>query len=336
MKLYIYKKQNNKMKEKGKTILLTGCAGFIGMHTALALLKKGDNVIGVDNLNEYYDPSLKESRLEIIKNTGGEMFKFFKIDLEDYASLENVFKEFKITQICHLGAQAGVRYSLQKPFVYETSNILGTLNLLELCRHYQVKSFIYASSSSIYGANKKIPFSESDVTESPISLYAATKKSTELIAHSYHHLFNINCTGLRFFTVYGPYGRPDMALFSFTKNIIEGKEIELFNHGNMKRDFTYVDDVVSGIISALEKNYEWEIFNLGNSHPEDLKHFVECIENALGLRANIKLMPMQPGDVLETYADTSKAEKMLGFKPKTQLVEGVKEFVKWYREYYKV
>ena len=319
-----------------KTILVTGCAGFIGMHTALALLDKGNYVIGADNLNEYYDPTLKESRLEVLTKQGKENFKFFKIDLEDYNSLEKVFKEFKIEQICHLGAQAGVRYSLEKPFVYEKSNILGTLNLLELCRHHGVKSFIYASSSSVYGANKKIPFSESDITDNPISLYAATKKSTELIAYTYHHLFNINCTGLRFFTVYGPYGRPDMALFSFTKNIIEEKEIELFNHGNMKRDFTYIDDIISGVLAALEKNYEFEIFNLGNSKPENLKYFVECIENAVGIKANIKLSPMQPGDVHETYADISKAEKMLGFKPQTPLFDGVKKFVSWYKEYYKI
>ncbi len=319
-----------------KTILVTGCAGFIGFHLSRALLDKESSVVGIDNLNEYYDPKLKEDRLEILKKEGKDNFKFYKIDLEDYNSLDKVFKESKIEQICHLGAQAGVRYSLEKPFVYEKSNILGTLNLLELCRHNEIKSFIFASSSSVYGTNKKIPFSESDITDNPISLYAATKKSTELMAHTYHNLFNINCTGLRFFTVYGPYGRPDMALFDFTKSIIEGKEIGLFNYGNMKRDFTYIDDIVSGILSALDKNYKFEIFNLGKSKPENLKYFVECIENTTGVKANVKLLPMQPGDVPETYADISKAKKMLGFNPKTPLHEGVNNFVKWYKEYYKI
>lgn len=317
-----------------KKILVTGAAGFIGSHVAKALLKRGDSVVGVDNLNDYYDVNLKKDRIE--KFIGKEKnFVFVKADFSDYNSMEKIFKKYKFDVICHLGAQAGVRYSIENPFAYEKSNALGTLVMFELARRYNVPKVVFASSSSVYGNNKKTPFSVKDNVDLPISLYAATKKYNELQAHTYHHLYGIKMTGLRFFTVYGPWGRPDMALFKFTKKIMNGEPIEVYNNGDMKRDFTYIDDAVFGVIAAIDKNFEYKIFNLGNSDTVELKYFIECIEKQLGKKAKKKMLPMQMGDVKETFADIEESRKELGFKPKTKIEKGIKEFVKWYKEYYK-
>ena len=316
-------------------ILVTGVAGFIGSFVADALLKRGDKVIGIDNINEYYDPSLKEARLKHFFN-GNNNFTFYKIDFSDYEEMEKIFEKHKIDKICHLGAQAGVRYSLENPFVYLKSNINGTVVIFELARKFGIKTIIYASSSSVYGGNKKIPFSTEDRVDKPISIYAATKKADELIAHAYHHLYGIKMTGLRFFTVYGPWGRPDMALFKFTKNIIENKPIDVYNKGDMERDFTFVADIVSGVLSALDKEWDFEIFNLGNNKPVKLMEFIEVLESVLGKKAEKNLLPMQPGDVPTTFADISSAEKQLDYSPKTDLKEGIKAFVDWYKGYYDV
>lgn len=316
-----------------KTILVTGGAGFIGFHVAKALLERGDKVIIADNFNDYYDVKLKKDRVKQIKDN--ENLTVYKADISKYKKIEKIFKKNKIDKICHLAAQAGVRYSLTNPFAYENSNGLGTLNLLELCRHYDVKDFIYASSSSVYGGNTKIPFSEKDNVDKPISLYAATKKYDELMAHVYHNLYKINCTGLRFFTVYGPWGRPDMAAYLFIGKMVKGEKIPVFNFGKMKRDFTYVTDIVYGVLAALDKAYPYEIFNLGNSDTVELKYFIECIEKELGIKANQDLQPMQPGDVPVTYADISKAKKMLGYQPKVKIEEGINNYVTWFKEYYK-
>ncbi len=313
-------------------ILVTGGAGFIGFHTARTLLGRGDEVVILDNLNEYYDSNLKKARVRELKKD--YRFIFTRADISDYKAVKSVFDQHKFNKVCHLAAQAGVRYSLEKPLVYGYSNIIGTLNLLELCRRHNVKDFIFASSSSVYGDNKKIPFSEEDRVDKPISLYAATKKSNEEMAYAYHHLFRINCTGLRFFTAYGPWGRPDMALFKFTDNIAKGKKIEVFNKGNMIRDFTYIDDIVSGVVSAIDRAYAFEIFNLGRGQPIKLLEFIGEIEKNLGIRARKKMMPMQPGDVHATFADISKAKKMIGYSPKTSVKEGIKRFVEWYKDYY--
>ncbi|HNZ52066.1 MAG: UDP-galactose-4-epimerase [Candidatus Diapherotrites archaeon ADurb.Bin253] len=310
-----------------KTILVTGAAGFIGFHTSKALLDRGDKVVGIDNLNSYYDPKLKLSRLDILKKYRN--FKFYKQNIEDGIKIKE-----KIDVICHLAAQAGVRYSLENPFEYEKSNMLGTLTIFEFARNNKIKTIIYASSSSVYGNEKKVPFKESQKLDSPISLYAATKKANELYAYVYHHLFGINMTGLRFFTVYGPWGRPDMAIFKFTKNIIENKPIDVYNNGKMKRDFTYIDDVVSGILSSIDKGYAFEIFNLGRGKQEELINFIDEIERNVGNKVKRNLLPLQAGDVLETFADTTKARKLLNYKPKTSINEGIKNFVKWYKEYY--
>ncbi len=318
---------------KTEKILVTGGAGFIGFHTAKALLDRGDKVICVDNFNDYYDINLKKTRAKELEKFGCEIVE---ADISDYDSMDHLFKKHKFDKICHLAAQAGVRYSLENPFAYEKANILGTLNILELCKKYDIKNLVFASSSSVYGNNKKIPFSESDRVDTPISLYAATKKSNEEMAYTYHHLYGLNCTGLRFFTVYGPYGRPDMALFLFTKSILEGKEIKVFNNGNMKRDFTYVSDCVSGIISALDKNYPFEIFNIARGEQVKLTKFVEEIEKNLGKEAKKRFLPLQPGDVLNTSADISKTCKMLGYNPKVSVNEGIKNFVDWYKDYYEV
>ncbi len=315
-------------------ILVTGGVGFIGFHTAKALLERGDNVVVVDNFNDYYDVNLKKARAKELEKF--DNVEIIKADISDYKVMESIFKKSNFDKVCHLAAQAGVRYSLENPFAYETANALGTLNLLELCRHNNVKDFIFASSSSVYGGNERMPFSESDNVDTPISLYAATKKYNELQAHVYHHLYGLNCTGLRFFTVYGPRGRPDMALFLFTKAIIEGKEIEVFNNGNMKRDFTYISDCVSGVIAALDKSLPFEIFNLARGEQIELNAFIEEIEKNLGMKAKRKLLPLQPGDVPETSADISKAKDMLGYSPKVSVGEGIKKFIDWYKEYYGV
>lgn len=313
-----------------KTILVTGAAGFIGAWTSRALSEKGHRVVGVDSFTSYYDVALKKARVQALIPT----VPLHTVDLADGAALSAALEPYSIDQICHLGAQAGVRYSLENPLAYESANNLGTLNLLEWARRREVRSFVYASSSSVYGGNTKIPFSESDPVDRPVSLYAATKRYNELLAHTYHHLYGIHCTGLRFFTVYGPWGRPDMAYFSFAKNIVEGRPIDVYNHGKMKRDFTHVTDIVSGILAALDKNYPYEIFNLGHSHPVELSHFIGCLEASLGKRAKMNFKPIQPGDVPATWADGEKSKKMLGFDPQVPIEEGLASFVAWFRTYH--
>lgn len=312
--------------------LVTGAAGFIGFHVAQALLARGDIVVGFDNLNVYYSLALKEDRLHRLDRQ--ERFSFVRGDLVDYGLLKDLFAGNGFEKVCHLAAQAGVRYSLINPFAYQKSNLEGFLNILELCRSFQIKNLVYASSSSVYGGNKKIPFSVQDRTDNPVSLYAATKKANELMANAYHHLYGFKCTGLRFFTVYGPWGRPDMAYFKFTKAIAEGNEIEVYNYGRMKRDFTYIDDIVAGVIAALDRNYDCELFNLGNSHPVELSLFIECIEKALGLAARKKYLPMQPGDIEETYADIAYSTEKLGYVPSIPIETGISNFVDWYKAYY--
>ena len=316
------------------SILVTGSAGFIGFHLAHRLLQEGIEVVGYDNVNDYYDPSLKEARLRILNDF--DQFKFYRADLCDFATLQKVFSDQTIEKVVHLAAQAGVRYSLINPFAYQKSNLEGFLNIIELSKRAKVKNFIYASSSSVYGNNRHLPFSVQDNVDRPISLYAATKKSNELIAHVYAHLYQLPCTGLRFFTVYGPFGRPDMALFIFTKNILEGKPIDVYNFGQMKRDFTYIDDIVAGLRSAIDKPFPYEIFNLGNHRSENLMDFIHLIEEYSGRKAQINFQPIQPGDVPETYADISTATEKLGFVPRTQIREGIKLFLDWYFEYYHI
>lgn len=315
-------------------ILLTGGAGFIGFHVAKVLLARGDEIVIVDNFNDYYDPALKEDRIKELKNEFGGL-QVVRADISDYDSLEKIFKENKFNKICHLAAQAGVRYSLENPFVYERANYLGTLNLLELCRHYQVKDFIFASSSSVYGDNKKLPFSEIDRVDTPISLYAATKKADEEMVFTYHHLFGLNCTGLRFFTVYGPWGRPDHALFKFTKNIIEDKKIDVNNGGEMSRDFTYISDIVTGVVAAIDKPFAYEIFNLARGESIKLNDFILAIESKLGKKAEKNMQPLPAGDVPATWADISKAKEMLNYNPQVSIVEGINNFIDWYQGYYK-
>ncbi|MFA7369341.1 MAG: NAD-dependent epimerase/dehydratase family protein [Kiritimatiellales bacterium] len=317
-------------------IFVTGTAGFIGMHLAHSLLDDGHEVVGLDNFNDYYGVQLKLDRhasLEKRKNYTG-----IKGDLADYELLGKVFREHKFDRVCHLAAQAGVRYSITHPFAYQKANLEGHLNILEACRHANIQRLVYASSSSVYGGNKKVPFSESDPVDSPISLYAATKKADELMSHTYTHLYGLQTVGLRFFTVYGSWGRPDMAYWLFTKNLLEGKPIQVFNHGDMKRDFTYVDNIVSGVKASLfAAGLEpYEIFNLGNNKPENLMDMIRLIAETLGVEPKMEMLPMQPGDVPVTYADISKARKKLGYVPHTPIAEGIPEFVKWYREYHHV
>ncbi len=315
-----------------KRILVTGAAGFIGFHTTRALLEGGNVVVGVDNLNTYYDPALKEARLELLKKH--PRFFFQKRDIAE----QGFSVEGKIDLICHLAAQAGVRYSIENPWAYNKSNIDGMLSMLEFARANSIQRLVYASSSSVYGESPSSPFNEEQRVDSPISLYAATKKSNELYAATYSHLFGLQTIGLRFFTVYGPYGRPDMAPFKFTKSAFERKPIEVYNQGDMRRDFTYVADIVSGVTAALEfepKGRKAEIFNLGRGEPIALLDFIGAIEEATGLQIERKLMPMQPGDVPSTYADITKARNLLGYNPKISVKAGVKNFVDWYREFYK-
>ncbi len=322
------------MANAGETILVTGAAGFIGFHLSKTLLHMGYDVVGIDNLNPYYDVGLKKARLELLAPF--ERFQFVRGDIQDLSTLKRIFREHEITLICNLAAQAGVRHSLKDPFSYEKSNLEGFLNLLEMAREVQVKNFVYASSSSVYGKNKKTPYSVEDRVDNPISLYAATKKANELMAHAYSHLFHIPCTGLRYFTVYGPWGRPDMALFLFTDAILKNRPINVFNYGHMRRDFTYVDDIVDGTVSAIKRPAPYEIFNLGNSHSTALMDFIEAIESELGQKAEKNMLPMQPGDVAETSADIARSRECLGFSPKTPLKEGIRAFVAWYRDYYGV
>jgi UDP-glucuronate 4-epimerase len=314
-------------------VLVTGCAGFIGYHVANHLLDRGAEVVGIDSVNDYYDPELKESRLRRLGTRGG--FTFHRFNLCDYARLKEVFGSHAINRICHLAAQAGVRYSLDHPFAYQKSNNEAFLNLLECARHFGTENFVYASSSSVYGRNTKLPFCEGDRTDEPISLYAATKKANELTAHVYSHLFNIPCSGLRFFTVYGPWGRPDMALFIFTRAILRGETIDVYNHGKMKRNFTYIDDIVDGVCRVLDTPVPYEIYNVGNSRAEELMVFIRQIELCVGKEATMNFMGMQPGDVPATVADIGKLAR-LGYDPKTNIDTGIRRFVDWFREYYRM
>lgn len=331
-------------------ILVTGAAGFIGFHFARMLLEQGLQVIGLDNLNDYYDPALKMSRLEILESAPG--FRFLKVDLHDRSAMEKIFREHAFEVVVHLAAQAGVRYSLVNPHAYIESNLSGFLNVLEGCRAVGAKHLVFASSSSVYGANRKVPFSERDNVDHPVSLYAASKKANELMAHTYAHLYGIPSTGLRFFTVYGPWGRPDMALSLFTRAMIEGKPIQVFNQGCMRRDFTYIDDITEAMRRIIEKPPEpqtgWDgrspdpstsfapyrIYNIGNNEPIQLLDFIRTIEECLGVRARMELMPMQPGDVEETYADVQELARDFEFRPRTPIHEGIARFVAWYRSYH--
>jgi len=315
-----------------KTYLVTGAAGFIGFHVSRALLERGDRVLGLDNLNDYYDVSLKEARLRLLQDN--EHFTFYKEDLANREALTQIFGKNRIQVVCNMAAQAGVRYSLVNPFAYQSSNLEGFLNIIHLSQEHQVENFVYASSSSVYGNNKKVPFSVQDRVDNPISLYAATKKANELVAHTYSHLYSLPCSGLRFFTVYGPWGRPDMALFIFTKAITENQPIEVYNFGKMRRDFTYIDDIVQGVLASMDRPVSYAIYNLGNSRAVDLLYFIECIEKELGKKAEKKMLPMQPGDVVETYADISESERDLGFQPTTRIEEGIARFISWYRSFY--
>ena len=318
-----------KSKEK---ILVTGCAGFIGMHLSNDFLKSGHLVYGIDNINDYYDKSLKLDRLKILLSN--KNFKFEKIDITDALNLNKYFKIIKPDKVVNLAAQAGVRYSITDPNSYIQSNVVGFMNVLEACRYYDVKGLIYASSSSVYGGNTLIPFSESHNVENPTSIYAATKLSNELMARSYYNLFGLKSTGLRFFTVYGPWGRPDMAYYLFTKKIFENEVIDVYNFGDMSRDFTYIDDIVRGIKSAVKNNYDYEVFNLGNNRAERLTSMIKIIENNLCIKAKVNLKPMQLGDIKKTYANLDKAENMLNYKPTTKFEFGMKEFINWFYQYY--
>ena len=324
-------------------ILVTGAAGFIGMHTARALLDRGDNVVGLDNLNDYYSPQLKRDRLEQLTDAN---FTFVEAGLEDRDAVNTVFAEHSFDSVIHLAAQAGVRYSLENPQAYVDANLVGFVNMLEACRHNEIGHLCYASSSSVYGANRSIPFRVEDRVDHPVSLYAATKKSNELMAHCYSHLFGLPTTGLRFFTVYGPWGRPDMATWLFTEAILQGKPINVFNHGKMQRDFTYVDDIVQGVVRVNDRiptavdntstEAPWCVYNIGNNQPVELMKLIRCIEECLGREAEKIMMPMQPGDVPATYADVDALQEAVGFRPSTPIETGVQNFVDWYREYHGV
>jgi UDP-glucuronate 4-epimerase len=333
-------------------VLVTGAAGFIGMHTTERLLARGDQVVGLDNLNDYYDPRLKEDRLARL--TPHPAFRFVKLDVADRAGMEALFAAEGFDRVIHLAAQAGVRYSLQNPHAYVDSNLVGFMNILEGCRHNKVGHLVYASSSSVYGGNTLMPFSEHHSVDHPVSLYAATKKANELMAHTYSHLYGLPTTGLRFFTVYGPWGRPDMALFLFTRAILEGRPIDVFNHGRMRRDFTYIDDIVEGVLRTLDhvaapdpafdpdrpdpgrSSAPYRVFNIGNHDPMELMAFIEAIEAAVGRVAEKNFLPLQDGDVPATYADTAELNAWTGFAPATPVAEGVAHFVRWYRDYYRV
>lgn len=336
-------------------VLITGAAGFIGSQAAITLLQRGDDVVGLDNLNDYYDVSLKEARLKRISECARSAnFKFSKIDLADKPALDALFIEEKPDRVINLAAQAGVRYSLENPLAYVESNLTGFANLLESCRHNTVKHLVYASSSSVYGANQSMPFSVHDNVDHPLSLYAATKKSNELMAHTYAHLYDIPMTGLRFFTVYGPWGRPDMALFKFTRAILAGDPIDVFNYGKHRRDFTYIDDIVEGVIKVLDKpavpNKDWDgnkpdpatskapwrVYNIGNQKPMELMDYIKTLEHCLGKKAEINMLPLQPGDVPDTWADVEDLARDVGYRPNTTVQDGVERFVEWYQDFYHV
>jgi len=334
------------------SVLLTGAAGFIGFHVAQRLLADGERVVGLDNLSDYYDPSLKQARLDRLRSDPG--FAFERVDVSDRAAMPEVFRRHRPARVVHLAAQAGVRYSLQNPHAYVDANLVGFVNVLEGCRHHGVEHLVFASSSSVYGASTRLPFSVHDNVDHPLSLYAATKKANELMAHTYAHLYGLPSTGLRFFTVYGPWGRPDMALFLFTKTILEDRPIDVFNEGRMQRDFTYVDDVAEGIVRVLAKppasdpawsgdrpdpgtsRAPYRIYNIGNDRPVELLRYIEVLERCLGKRARMNLLPMQAGDVPATRADIADLERDFGYRPRTSVEEGVARFVDWYRDYYRV
>jgi len=336
-------------------ILVTGAAGFIGAAVSQYLINRGDQVVGIDNINDYYDVNLKHARLNEIKSsTAANLFSFVEMGVEERDKMAALFEEHKFDRVVHLAAQAGVRYSLENPNAYVDSNIVGFVNILEGCRHNKVEHLVYASSSSVYGANETMPFSEQHNVDHQVSLYAASKKANELMAHTYSHLYNLPTTGLRFFTVYGPWGRPDMALFKFTKAILEGKTIQVYNYGNHRRDFTYIDDIVEGVIRSLDNvakpNESWDggnpdpstskapykVYNIGAQTPVHLLKFIETLESALGIEAKKELLPMQPGDVPDTYADVSSLVNDTGYQPSTDVETGVKAFVDWYRDFYKI
>jgi UDP-glucuronate 4-epimerase len=339
------------MNYNDKKIIVTGSAGFIGSTLCLKLLERGDNIIGIDNHNDYYDPKIKEARLQrLIKYSN---YQHYKIDLSDKKSLDEVFKDHKVSKVVNLAAQAGVRYSMENPLAYINSNIVGFAQILENCRYHNIENLVYASTSSVYGANTKMPFSENDSANHPLSVYAASKKSNELMAHTYSYLYQLPTTGLRFFTVYGPWGRPDMALFKFTKAILDEKPIDVYNHGNHTRDFTYIDDIVEGVIKTLDNpatinanwnsnepdpassNAPWSIYNIGNNKRIQLMDYIKALEETLGMKAKVNFLPLQPGDVPDTYASTKKLKDEFNYKPSTSVVEGVSHFVKWYKNYYK-
>ncbi len=333
-------------------VLVTGAAGFIGSNLSLRLLARGDEVLGIDNLNDYYDVRLKEARLDRL--TPHPNFGFARLDIADRPALATAFKDFRPERVVNLAAQAGVRYSIENPYAYVESNLVGFINILEACRHDKVEHLVYASSSSVYGANRKLPFSVRDAVDHPVSLYAATKKANELMAHTYSHLYGLPTTGLRFFTVYGPWGRPDMALFLFTRKILAGEPIDVFNHGHHTRDFTYIDDIVEGVIRTLDRvpapdpDYDpvhpnaatssapYRVYNIGNSHPVQLSHYIEVLEDCLGRKAEKNLLPLQPGDVPDTSAEVTELTNDTGYRPSTPVEQGVRRFVEWYRSYYGV
>jgi UDP-glucuronate 4-epimerase len=349
-------KKSRDIQEKieGKKILVTGAAGFIGFHLSKYLIESGHEVLGLDNINSYYDPQLKFDRLTelgiesskakvinaVCKSAKFNNFSFVRLNLEDRENLPKLFENFQFDKVVNLAAQAGVRYSIENPNVYIDSNIVGFLNLLECCRNYKIKHLIYASSSSVYGQNEKVPFSVEDNVDHPISLYAATKKSNELMAHTYSHLYDFKTTGLRFFTVYGPWGRPDMAMFLFTDAIMNERPIKVFNNGNLERDFTYIDDIIEGVFKILDKDdvessNKYSLYNIGNSKPVKLMDFITEIETQTGIEAIKQMLPMQPGDVTRTWADVSALAKDFNYKPNTSVSEGVSKFVNWYKNYYK-
>ena len=333
-----------------KKIIVTGSAGFIGASLCIKLLERGDSIVGIDNHNDYYDPKIKDDRLEILAKYPN--YQHYRIDIKDEKSLEKVFKNHKPHKVVNLAAQAGVRYSMENPLAYINSNILGFAHILENCRIHEIEHLVYASTSSVYGANTRMPFSEHHSVNHPLSIYAASKKSNELMAHSYSYLYKLPTTGLRFFTVYGPWGRPDMALFKFTKAILNEKTIEVFNHGKHTRDFTYIDDIVDGVLKTLDhkassnidwnsdhpdpasSNAPWRIYNIGNNKPVELMDYIDALEKTLGKKAKINYLPLQPGDVPDTYADTDNLNKKFNYKPSTSVIEGVSKFVKWYMDYY--